>query len=117
MALPARRQRPSTDTGRATRDRCPSHLNFVRSHACCVTGCQGAPIEVAHVRTGTDGGTSMKPSDNWTISLCAPHHAEQHAIGEPAFEARRGINMKALAAEFAASSAPWKRFLAKKGRS
>lgn len=114
MALPARRQRPTADTGRDKRDRCPSHLTFVRSHECCVPGCKAMPIEVAHIRVGTDGGTGLKPSDNWTISLCSDHHAEQHRIGEPAFEVRHSIKMKALAAEFASASPAWKRFLSKK---
>lgn len=42
----------------------------------------------------------MKPSDIFTISLCADHHREQHAIGEKQFERAHGIDMKALAAEF-----------------
>ena len=43
----------------------------------------------------------------WTISLCGGpdgHHAEQHRIGEAEFERRHGIDMKALAREFAAKS-------------
>ncbi|WP_376959691.1 hypothetical protein ABNQ39_07210 [Azospirillum sp. A26] len=71
------------------------------------------PIEAAHVRTGTDGGVGMKPSDKWSISLCKDHHAEQHNIGEPAFERRHAIDMKALAREFAAASPAWKRHLQK----
>lgn len=113
MALPARRKRETADTGRDKRARCQSHLNFVRSHECSVPGCKGLPIEVAHVRTGTDGGMGMKPSDNWTISLCREHHQEQHNIGEPAFEARHRVDMKALAREFASASPAWKRLLQK----
>jgi predicted metal-binding transcription factor (methanogenesis marker protein 9) len=52
------------------------------------------------VRTGTDGGTGMKPSDVWCISLCKVCHARQHQIGERAFEAETGINLKALAEAF-----------------
>lgn len=59
-----------------------------------------AAIECAHVRGGTDGGMSMKPSDRWTISLCRDCHAEQHQIGEIAFAFKHGINMIALAEEF-----------------
>jgi hypothetical protein len=113
MPLPARRKRESAETGRDKRARSPAHLSFVRGHECSVSGCKGVPIEVAHVRVGTDGGTGLKPSDNWTISLCREHHQEQHAIGEPAFEARRRINMKDLAREFAAASPAWKRHLKK----
>ena len=46
----------------------------------------------------------VKPSDNWTISLCVTCHAEQHTLGEPQFETKYGIDMKALAREFAAKS-------------
>jgi len=46
----------------------------------------------------------MKPGDDWTISLCATHHNGQHQVGEPEFERRHGIDMKALAREFAARS-------------
>lgn len=88
---------------RPLRLRCPAHLSFVRSHACCAANpqspCEG-PIQAAHVRSGTDGYLSGKPGDNWTISLCDKHHRRQHFIGEPAFEKAFGIDMKALAAAF-----------------
>lgn len=100
MTLPARIQKPR----REQRIRCPAHLSWVRGHRCCVPGCQDMPIEAAHVRTNTNGGVGLKPDDTWAISLCAGHHQEQHRIGEPAFEAKHRINMKALALEFAAKS-------------
>ena len=85
--------------------RSTAHRNFVRSHECCNPKClDGRPIEVAHVRTGTDGGLSLKPSDWWTISLCRTCHGRQHNIGEPKFEIEAGISMKALATEFANAS-------------
>lgn len=80
--------------------RSPAHRKWVRGHHCCVPGCKQMPIECAHVRNGTDGGLGMKPSDRWTVSLCKDHHAEQHRIGEPQFEARYAISLKALAEEF-----------------
>lgn len=89
---------------RAKRIRSPGHLAWVRQHQCCVPGCLGVPIEAAHVRTGTNGGTSLKPDDSWVISLCATHHRIQHLEGEKHFENRFGIDMKALAQEFAAKS-------------
>ncbi|QGN56544.1 hypothetical protein GKE62_17800 [Novosphingobium sp. Gsoil 351] len=67
-------------------------------------------MECAHVRTGTDGGIALKPSDRWTISLCRAHHAEQHQIGEPAFEIRYGLDLVALAEVFARRS-PHRRVL------
>ena len=88
------------------RFRCPSHLKFVRSHACCRCG-RTENIEAAHVRTGTDGGMGMKPGDYWTISLCGGYlgcHGIQHRISEPEFENRYGIDMKELAREFVKAS-------------
>ena len=89
--------------------RCPAHLQWIRGFACSVPGCDKMPIVAAHVRNGTSGGTSLKPSDEWTISLCNFHHTIQHALGEPRFEGRYGIDMKALAAEFASRSPALKR--------
>lgn len=95
--LPPRIKRASgkKDVGR----RSPAHRAFVRSHACCACGSQTA-IECAHVRVGTDGGTGLKPSDRWTISLCKDCHSRQHQIGEPAFEMEHKINMRELAEAF-----------------
>lgn len=85
---------------RPLRLRCPAHLSFVRAHRCCVPGCDGTPIEAAHVRTGTGAGLGFKPDDSQTISLCVSHHRMQHQVGERAFEKMTGIDMKALAAAF-----------------
>jgi hypothetical protein len=83
---------------------CPAHRAWVRRHHCCVTGCANRSIECAHVRTGTDGGVGLKPSDRWTISLCSMHHAEQHRLGEKQFGLRHGLDLHALAAAFAGRS-------------
>jgi hypothetical protein len=83
---------------------CPAHRAWVRRHHCCVPGCRQLPIECAHVRSGTDGGTGLKPSDKWVISLCAFHHIEQHQIGEAGFERRYGLDLRELARAFAANS-------------
>ena len=73
-------------------------------------GCSRLPIECAHVRTGTDGGLALKPSDKWTISLCQFHHLEQHAIGERNFEAKYDLDLQELAREFAKLSPHQRRF-------
>ena len=65
------------------------------------------PIECAHVRSGMRGGTALKPSDRWVISLCTFHHREQHGLGEHAFERRHGFDMLELAKEFARKSPHW----------
>ncbi len=87
-------------SAREKRFRCPAHMKWVRSHHCCVPGCDLRPIEAAHVRTGTGGGTGMKPGDDWVISLCSGCHRRQHQIGEAAFERETGISMRDLAREF-----------------
>ena len=89
---------------RTTRVRCQSHLAWVRKHRCCVPGCMGDEIQAAHVRSSCDGGMGQKPGDQWTISLCLWHHMQQHEEGEPIFQKIHGIDMIALAKEFAAKS-------------
>jgi hypothetical protein len=60
------------------------HLTFVRQLPCVVCG-KAAPSEAAHVRSGSDGGAGMKPSDRYTVSLCSDCHALQHQFGELTF--------------------------------
>ena len=87
---------------------CPAHRAWVRRHHCSVPGCKRLPIECAHVRTGTDGGVGLKPSDRWCISLCSFHHAEQHRIGEARFETKHGICLAELAELFTHRSPHWR---------
>jgi len=130
MNLPKRRQRPRMNVREPSQIRCASHLKFIRSFVCCLAGrepractgdagwngyqheCEGI-IEAAHVRTGTDGGTSLKPSDSFTIPLCSLAHKRQHQIGEPAFEKEWGIDMKAIAKRLWEISPARKRYEAK----
>lgn len=83
--------------------RSPAHRAWVRGHSCCACGSSTA-IECAHVRNGTDGGTGIKPSDRWCISLCKDCHTRQHVLGEVSFELENNIDMKALARVFFAKS-------------
>ena len=101
VQLPQRLER-----GERRRDErlCPAHRAWVRRHRCCVPACLNTEIECAHVRTGTDGGAGLKPSDRWTVSLCRYHHKEQHRIGERAFERRHNVDLYELAMEFARRS-------------
>lgn len=85
---------------RASRWRSQAHCSFVRSHECCVPGCPGRPIEVAHVRLGSGAGVGQKPDDFRTLSLCRDHHAEQHRIGEQSFAAAHQIDLGQLVEEF-----------------
>jgi hypothetical protein len=107
VAFPRRMpQRPRV--GKVARA-CPAHRMWVRQHFCSVPLCRRGPIECAHVRTGTDGGAGIKPSDKWVVSLCAFHHREQHQIGELDFEGKHDIDLRALAREFARRSPHWRK--------
>lgn len=97
MALP---QRLDLDHYKPkARLRSTAHRDWVRSHYCCVPGCQLMPIEVAHINTAANRGIGRKASDAFTVSLCAEHHAESHR-GEATFEAKHQIDLMALAEEF-----------------
>lgn len=111
MTLPPRIR---SDKQPKVKRRCPSHTKWVGEFSCCVPGCTGRPIEVAHVRLGTNGGMGVKPTDDWTISLCQSHHSEQHRVGEESFAKAHGIDMRELAREFAKAS-PHKAKLLKLG--
>lgn len=59
------------------------HLAFIRLLPCMICGVR--PAQAAHVRRGTDGGIGTKPSDKFSLPLCAIHHDAQHANGELSF--------------------------------
>ena len=101
LVIPQLRAKPPRQ--RVSRS-CAGHRSWVKRHWCSVRGCRRMPIECAHVRSGTDGGMGMKPSDRWAVSLCEHHHREQHQLGERAFEERYSLDLKQLAAEFARQS-------------
>ena len=67
------------------------HLAFVRQLPCVACG-KAAPSSAAHVRTATDGGVGMKPSDRYAVPLCTTCHAKQHRIGELTFWSARRID-------------------------
>lgn len=77
-----------------TMKRSAKHLAFIRTLPCAKTLVPGN-VQAAHIRRGTDGGVSLKPSDCWVLPLSAAEHARQHQIGEPAFynslDAARGL--------------------------
>ncbi|MCW1431364.1 DUF1364 domain-containing protein [Novosphingobium sp. JCM 18896] len=82
MALPNRLPKKAK---RDTRWRSQAHLGFVRSFHCAVPGCQGMPIEAAHVRLGSGAGMGQKPDDFRAAPLCKFHHSSQHSQGEETF--------------------------------
>ena len=61
-----------------------NHLAFVRQLSCVACG-STAPSEAAHVRSGSDGGAGVKPSDRYSVSLCRSCHDLQHRFGELTF--------------------------------
>ena len=70
---------------RTARWRSQGHLNFIRSFHCAKDGCQGMPIECAHVRYGSGAGMGQKPDDWRVVPLCREHHSQQHTVGEQTF--------------------------------
>jgi hypothetical protein len=94
--LPGRRTRPKMGVRKEPRRIFQTHRQFVRRHDCVVPGCHEGPIEFAHVKSRGAGG-----HDAQGISLCLAHHREQHQVGIMTFQARYGIDLFALAAEFA----------------
>jgi len=71
--------------------RSDQHLAFVRSHACLACG-RTSNVVAAHVWKGNDGAKGEKPSDIFTLPLCATAHLgqlgchdRQHLIGEITF--------------------------------
>jgi hypothetical protein len=87
----------------------PSHRAWVRGFPCIVPGCEVnkddalSYIEAAHCRRNTDGGEGLKPHDKWCFPACKRHHAEQHR-GDLTFEAKYGVDCRAMALELAAKS-------------
>ena len=106
IRLPEKIERERSGIERVVKRDWPRHRRFIRKHACVVTlgkvhdECEGA-VECAHYRTAANAGKGQKPHDWFTFSACHKHHAEQHRIGQPAFERKYGIDLAAICAEFA----------------
>lgn len=84
-----------------------AHLERIRELPCCVC-LRRTEIEAAHVRSSSarfakTEGIGMKPSDAWTVPLCANHHRtgtgteSQHGIGEHTFWTQHRIDPFVLA--------------------
>lgn len=104
MMLPKRRPPTRSGIQRAPERVWPRHRKWVRSHGCCVPGCEDGPIEFAHVRSAANSGTGLRPHDAFAISLCRAHHAEQHRIGVKSFEDKYNLDMGLAAIEFTRKS-------------
>ncbi len=102
--LPKRRKLQRSGIDRGPAREFPRHRRFLRAHQCCVPNCEDGPIEVAHVRHADNAGVGIKPADYHAVSLCRAHHSEQHQAGVLTFQKKYGIDLDALAAEFARRS-------------
>jgi hypothetical protein len=100
IQLPKKRVRARMGVKESTVIRCPGHLRFIRSLECAISGKNGhvcsGPIVACHYRLNGNGGTGMKCGDDRTWPGCDGAHAEQHRIGEPAFEAQYKIQLGPL---------------------
>jgi hypothetical protein len=110
MMLPKRRKPEKMGIHSDAWMRCQSHLRWIRGFHCSVHGCEGSPIEAAHVQ-GSDevpanerGGMGVKAADWWTYPLCHFHHHESHMNGHETFDRRYGINRVEIARRLAAIS-------------
>lgn len=82
-----------------------AHLAWIRSLPCRVgSRACGSITHAHHVRVGTGGGTGLKPPDRWAVPLCPRHHGEGHQTGWSTFEARYGLDLRAIAEGLAAAS-------------
>lgn len=77
----------------ATRLRSKRHRDWLATLPCAFCGIHGTrpPVEAAHLREGTDGGTGIKPSDIFCWPADRNCHRQQHAVGEPAFFDANGV--------------------------
>jgi hypothetical protein len=101
MLLPQRLKRPKLGVQVPPKKVWPRHRRWVKSHGCCVPGCDATTVEFAHLRSSANAGMSRKPHDVFGVSLCRNHHIEQHALGIDGFHRKYGTDLWTLAAEFA----------------
>ena len=107
MRLPDKLKRPRMRVRVTTKKIWPRHRRWVRSHGCCVPECLTLTVDFAHLRSAANAGKGQKPHDIFGVSLCRTHHNEQHDLGAAAFSRKYGIDLWALAAEFARRSPDW----------
>ena len=107
MRLPDRLKRPKLRMRTPLQKIWPRHRRRVKAHGCFVPGCTAPRVEFAHLRSAANAGIGQMPHDIFGVSLCRMHHDEQHRIGVAAFSRKYGIDLWALAAEFARRSPDW----------
>lgn len=91
------------------RDR--AYLDSLRDEPCLVTGRIGnsevETVDPAHFRWGTDGATSMKPSDCFAIPLIHSEHTAQHN-GEKSYWTGVCITNPIILNEFIKDALRWR---------
>lgn len=75
--------------------RSADHLAHLRTLP-CACGCGRGECEAAHIRIGTDGAASVKPSDAFAVPLNPYCHRRQHSMSEPAFWQQVGVQWPAM---------------------
>jgi hypothetical protein len=104
LRLPDKLKQPRMGVRTPAKKIWPRHRRWVKSHGCCVTDCWAMSVDFAHLRSAANAGKNQKPHDIFGVSLCRLHHDEQHHLGAVAFGRKYGIDLWALAAEFARRS-------------
>jgi hypothetical protein len=107
MKLPNKLKQPRMGVRLPVQKIWPRHRRWVKSHGCCVPGCQVRSVDFAHLRSARNAGKGQTPHDIFGVSLCRMHHDEQHRLGTDAFAKKYQIDLWALAAEFARRSPDW----------
>jgi len=96
-----------------SRDR--KFLDWLREQPCLVTGRYGNPdietVDPAHFRWGTNGGTSMKPSDYFANPLIHSEHDKQGRVGEEAYWLDVVNKNPRILQEFIAHALRWRYFI------
>lgn len=94
-----RRKAPRTGIQRAPARTWRRHEQWVRGFACVAIRADGdnchGKIQLCHFREAANSGTGLKPAAWFTFPGCEGHHEEQHRIGQPAFERKHKLSLRA----------------------
>jgi hypothetical protein len=81
VLLPHRLKRSKLGVHLPPRKIWPRHRRWVKSHGCCVPGCDAKSVDFAHLRSAANAGMNQKPHDIFGVSLCRHRHVEQIVSG------------------------------------
>jgi DNA recombination protein Rad52 len=97
-SLPAKIDKSVLTISEPKRIRSKDHLRFVAQQPCLI--CGRRPSQAHHIRYAQPRGLALKVSDEFTVPLCAIHHAENHRTGkERRWWDERKIDPLAVAAQ------------------